>query len=365
MQYSLLALVILLVGGRLYLPHGVEDFVNRLLRRHPLYVGSIGDVRIHLWRGAYSIHQVRVSKTTGQVPVPLFSAERIDFAVQWKGLAHGRVVGRVLMEAPTLNFVHAANEAETQSGHGAPWLQMIGDLFPFQINQTVIHRGAVHFQTYRTPTPVDVYLSEVEATVDNLGNLQNELKPLVATVEASAMAMDQARLEFRMSLDPLSYRPSFHLAVRLLGLDVSKVNNLARAYGGFDFERGWFDFVLEMDAKEGRASGYAKPLFRNLKVFSIKNDWTDGLHAFWEALVGGATQLLRNRHRDQFGTLIPFVADLSTSTTTDLLATLGNVLRNAFVRAYLPRLEDAAFSVEMLTFGPPEYYDPISPDDSP
>jgi hypothetical protein len=103
------------------------------------------------------------------------------------------------------------------------------------------------------------------------------------------------------------------MGMRLLGLDVTKINDLAVSYGKFDFERGWFDLVVEADAKEGQMTGYAKPLFRNLKVFSLKEDIKDEnvLELFWQALVGGLTNLLKNQRRDQFGTLIPFNGDLS------------------------------------------------------
>src|SRR2546427_755298 len=39
------------------------------LDRNPLYEGKIGEAQIHLWRGAYSIHDIRISKTSGNLPV--------------------------------------------------------------------------------------------------------------------------------------------------------------------------------------------------------------------------------------------------------------------------------------------------------
>jgi hypothetical protein len=347
--------------GRALLPWGVRDYVNRTLDRNPLYDGRIGQVRMHLLRGAYSISDVRISKTTGNVPVPLFAARRVDFAIQWNALLHGKVVGRVSMDGPELNFVDAASESETQTGAGGPWLQLIQDLFPFSINQAVIRNGSIHFRAFQGDAPVDVYLSQVEATIDNLTNIRDETAPLISTVQARALAMDQARFEYKMTFDPFSYRPTFHLAVRLLGLDVTRINNLARAYGEFDFERGWFDLVVEADAKEGRLNGYAKPLFRDLKVFSVREDFEEAnvLRFFWQALVGAATSVFKNQPRDQFGTLIPFTGDLSGATTTDLPATIGNLLRNAFVRAYLPRLESGHEDVAGLKFAPAEITDPV------
>src|SRR5207247_3924925 len=102
---ALLVIGILAGVGRALLPWAVRDYVNRTLDRSPLYTGTIGEVEIHLLRGAYSIRDVRISKTSGDVPVPFFASKRVDFAIEWNALAHHRVVGRVLMEEPELNFV--------------------------------------------------------------------------------------------------------------------------------------------------------------------------------------------------------------------------------------------------------------------
>jgi hypothetical protein len=363
----LLTLVLVLGVGRALLPRVVREYVHRTLDLNPLYDGNIGKVRIHLWRGAYSIEDVRIHKTTGNVPVPFFAAKRVDFALEWKALLKRRVVGRVLMNQPEINFVDAPGEGEAQSGGGGPWLQIIRDLFPFKINSAVIKEGSIHFRAYQTVKPVDVYISQLEAAIDNLGNIRDETNPLVSTVQAAGLVMDQAKFEYKMTLDPFSYRPTFQMALRLLGLDVTKINDLALAYGKFDFKRGWFDLVLETDVKEGQITGYVKPLFRNLRVFSLREDLKEDnvLQFFWQALVGGVTGLFKNHARDQFGTLIPFSGDATGATSADIFATIGNILRNAFVRAYLPRLEGGQESIGGLTFQPPEISDPISAGDSP
>ena len=54
---------------------------------------------------------------------------------------------------------------------------------------------------------------------------------------------------------------------------------------------------------------------------------------------------------------MPFSANASGATTTDILATLGNVLRNAFIRAYLPRLENGEQQVDGLRFEPADITD--------
>jgi hypothetical protein len=362
---ALLFLVLLAGIGRAMLPGIVRDYVNQTLDRNTQYSGNVGDIQIHLWRGAYSIHDIKLSKTTGDVPVPLFAAKRVDFALQWNALLHGRMVGQVLMEEPEINFVDAPTEEDSQTGAGGPWLEMIQDLLPFSINSAVIHNGSVHFRTYKAQMPVDVYLSAVEGSIDNLKNISDETSPLAAKVQAKAIAMDQAKLEFMMTLDAFSYRPTFHLAMRLLGLDVTKINELALTYGKFDFKRGWFDLLIETDCKEGQMTGYVKPLFRNLKVFSLAKDIKEDNvpRFFWQALVGATTRILKNQARDQFGTLIPFTGDASGTTTMDILATIGNIFRNAFIRAYLPHLESGEDVVDGLHFQAPEFTDAMTTDD--
>lgn len=365
LKYLLIVLGVLVGLGALarsLMPWAVRDYVNRTLDRNPLYEGKIGPVEIHLLRGAYSIRDVRISKTTGTIPVPLFSAQRVDFSIQWDALMHGKIVGRLLIDAPQLNFVDGPSEGESQTGAGGPWLQIIRDLFPFKINRALIRNGSVHFRAFTTQKPLDVYISSFNASIDNLTNIRDDTAPLIATVQATGLVMDQAKLEYKMTLDPFAYRPTFHMALRLLGLDVTKLNDVALAYGNFDFKRGWFDLVVESDAKEGQLKGYAKPLFRNLKVFSLRQDLKEDnvLQFFWQALVGAATSLFKNQRHDQFGTLIPFSGDLSDATSADILATIGNVLRNAFVRAYLPRLQSGQQGVDGLNFEAPEVSEPVS-----
>jgi hypothetical protein len=142
---------------------------------------------------------------------------------------------------------------------------------------------------------------------------------------------------------------------------VTKTNDIARAYGAFDFEDGWFDLVVELDAKEGRLDGYVKPLFRNLKVLGLNKDLQEDnvLQFFWETLIGTAAQILKNQPRDQVATVIPLRGDV-TSPTSDILAMIGNVLRNAFIRAYLPRLQGVTEDLDGLEFGPASITDPVA-----
>ena len=113
-------IVVVLIGARIYLPFGLQRYVNHKLDEIPEYDGHIGDIDVHLWRGAYTIEDIRLIKTTGNVPVPLFASPRVDLAIQWDALMAGEVVGRILMERPELNFVDSDEKGEDQTGAGGP-----------------------------------------------------------------------------------------------------------------------------------------------------------------------------------------------------------------------------------------------------
>jgi len=336
---TLVVLVVLLVAARLALPWWLQRYVNDTIDRSPDYDGRVGEIDVHLLRGAYSINDLKIVKTTHRVPVPFFEGDRVDFSLDYEALwKQGALRGEITMIKPRLNFVDGETEEDDQTGAGQPWLAIIQDLYPFRIDSAKVVDGTVSFQAFHKEPNVDVNLTKVQAELKNLTNIENKTDPLMATLKASAEAMG-GTFELDMSMDPSSYRPHLEVATRVLNVDVNQLNDLAQAYGEFDFEGGRFDLVIEFATRDGYIDGYLKPLFRNVQVISLKDAKEDNpLEFFWEALVGTVGELLTNQPRDQFGTRVTIEGDIE-DPKTSVLEIIGNVLRNAFVRAYLPRIE--------------------------
>jgi len=352
----LAAVIMLLLGVlavRIALGPAVTWYVNRTLDRDPRFDGKIEGVSIRLFRGAYAVHGVRLDKVVGGVAEPLITVDTLDLSVQWSALLSGRLVGEVAARGAELNFVDGGDPAQSQTGVDGPWLAVLTDLVPFRLNRVSVEDSAVYFRGRGGPVPVDVYVADLSVRVDDLTNVKHRITPMVTTARVSGRVMDQAALELNVRLDPTSYRPTFELDLRMLDLDVTAVNDLARAYGGLDFEGGRFDLTVEARAVSGQISGRVKPLFRNLEVFTFRGDVGKGdpLGAAWQLLVGVVGEVLENQPRDQLGTLVTFEAD-TTGLDLSVLQVVANVLRNAFVQAYLPKLRaevDAGF-----TFAPAE-----------
>lgn len=336
--WTLLVVVLLAMAARLALPSYLQRYVNRVLDQNPQYDGRVGEIDVHLWRGAYAIDDVKIVKTSQYVPVPFFDATRVEFTLDWDALFQGELRGRIIMHNPKLNFVHGPSDEETQTGAGEDWLSMIDELYPFRIDKAEIRNGEVHFRAFHTEPQVDVYLAQVQATMTNLTNIEDRIDPLMSSVTAEAVAMESGRFELEMKLDPNSHHPTFNLATRIIDLDVTNLNPLTLAYGKFDFKRGRFDLVVELTTKDGFLEGYAKPLFRDVQVLTFADVQEDPLNVIWEGLVALVSEVFENQPRDQFATKLTLEGDLR-NPRTSLLEIIGNVLRNAFIEAYRPRFE--------------------------
>src|SRR5690606_6146288 len=105
------------------------------------------------------------------------------------------------------------------------------------------------------------------------------------------------------------------------------------------------DFVMELRARDGYLEGYAKPLFRDMQIFSweqdVEQDDRNPLRIAWEAVSEAVTSIFTNREKQQFATRVPSsgrIDDRELGTGRAIV----NGLRNAFVEAYTPHLENLA-----------------------
>src|ERR1700733_10462527 len=87
-RWVIVGLVLVLAIVRLLLPFAVERYVNRQLNKAQDYGGRIGSVHLQLWRGRYRINNPKIFKKTGGITVPLFAADQIYLAIEWKELFH-------------------------------------------------------------------------------------------------------------------------------------------------------------------------------------------------------------------------------------------------------------------------------------
>lgn len=334
----LILVVIVLLCLRAYLPTLVRDYVNRKLDELPEYDGQIGDVDLHLWRGAYSIQDVNILKTSGKVPVPFFSAQDVDFSVQWGALFEGKIVAEIEVFKSKLNFVSGPTAAQSQTSIDSEWLQVVKDLFPLRINRFELSESEIHYKDFHSEPKIDVMLNQLLLEGTNLNNSRHSVEGNEGKIKANAKVEGTAPLEVKTKLDPSAKEPAFSLDLSLRELPVSKLNDFLRAYAAIDAESGVIGIDAEIATSNKKFKGYVKPIIKDLKILSLKNDSDNPLILVWETFVGVWNEIFENQRHEQIAAEIPFSGTFD-KPEAGIWSTLGSVLHNAFIEALKPGAE--------------------------
>ena len=337
--WLVVVLVLAVFVARAMLPFWVRDYVNKKLSEIEGYHGHVTDVDIHLWRGAYSIHNVDIKKTGGNVPVPFFSAPVIDLSVEWKALFNGAFVGEINFERPKINLVNAENRASRQAPLDEPWTQKIRDLFPLRINRFTVNDGEIHYRDYGKKPDVDIVLDRLDIVATNLTNSTKLSETLNANIEMKGRPLRQGTFKTEINLDPYAAKPTFAMKSELDAVPLVALNDFAKAYAGITFEKGTLRLATEMNSKQGSFRGYVEPVFDNMAIFDPSEDNENPIDFIWQGIVGGLTRIIRNHPKDRFGSRVPIAGSFDDPTPA-VMETVFNVFRNAFVKAFEGRLSN-------------------------
>lgn len=330
--------VLLLVAARVALPYAVEDYVNGRLAALEAYDGHVGDIDIHLWRGAYSIDDIVIVKTGAARPVPFFRARRLDFSVEWPSLVKGSIVSEAVFEAPELNLIQAENEEESQLGEEENWNARLEELFPFRFNTIVVRDGTVRFLAPGINTGDAITARNVQGSVTNLTNVIESGRETFADFRLSASVLDGAPASVAGSVDAFAREPTFDVNLEVKDVRLPQVNPWLREYIKADAEAGDFELYMELAAADGRFRGYAKPILQNVDLYRSGEEEQSALRRVWEGFLDFAAEVLENDRADQVAARIPFTGTIE-DPETSLFATIASVLRNAFVSAFARSLE--------------------------
>jgi hypothetical protein len=325
----------LLIGLRVALPYIVKNYVNDKLDEMPEYSGHIGDVDMHLWRGAYSIQGIEIIKTDGKVPVPFFNANRVTFSLEWKALFNGALVGEIAFFDPVMNFVQGPTRQTSQVG----WISLArGDqAVPLNINRFAVHNGTIHYRDFHSKPKVDLKVDQIQALGTNLTNSSKLSKSLVANITMTGRAFESAPLETKVKLDPSKEKATFDLAARMQTVPLTKLNEFVEAYGKFSFEKGTLSVTSELAASNGKLTGYIKPLFDDIAIINLSDAKTNPLKLAWEVSWRASPESFAISQR----TVLPQNSHLRNFRQTECQCSrdFGNILKNEFVRAFTTEFE--------------------------
>ncbi len=135
--------------------------------------------------------------------------------------------------------------------------------------------------------------------------------------------------------------PDFDVDIRIENTDMTRMNDLLRAHGGFNVVSGTFNFYSEIKVKDGRIAGYVKPLFKDLVAYNPSQDREKGfVQKLKERVVNVVGKVMKNVPRKEVATKVDISGPLENPEYSTLQVIL-RIVQNAFFKAILPGFESA------------------------
>jgi len=338
--HILLIIVGVLIICRIILPYVLLHYANKRLANMPGYYGHVDDLDLSLYRGAYKLKNLYLDKldSSTNVRTKFFNVKLIDLSLEWAALFHGRLVGKVDLETPTLLITKDKTDASKVVQDTSNFRTLFKSFMPLKVNRLVVNHGNIHYLDSGSVPRVDIFMTETYVLADNLSNVSDSSK-LPSIIHSSA-DMSGGIMHFDMRLNPLSADPLFEMKAKLENADITRFNDFFLAYGSFDIHKGNFGLYTEFSAADGKFIGYVKPVIKDLDVVGPEAHKHGLLHLLWEDMVGAAGILLRNHPHDQIATKIPIEGTFKKLDNIDTWSAIAILLRNAFIQALIPSIDN-------------------------
>ena len=182
-----------------------------------------------------------------------------------------------------------------------------------------------------------LFVSGADITLKDVVNREPEKQ---ASLAARGKFMGAGALSLDGSYRAGRETPDFDIDLRIEETPLAKLNDVFRSHAKFDVSAGIFAFYSELNAKDGRLEGYVKPILKDMDVYSRRQDSEKSVFKqAYEGAVGAVATILQNP-RDDVAAKVEVAGRIDNPDISTWDAVLS-VVRNAFVEAITPGLEDA------------------------
>ncbi|HEX9980663.1 MAG TPA: DUF748 domain-containing protein [Flavobacterium sp.] len=314
----------------------VLHYANKTLAGLKGYRGSIKDVDIHLYRGAYRIDTLEIKKTGAGKEQPFFSADGIDISIEWKALFKGALVGEFLVEHPVLNFIKRGEEVE--AGGNNDFVTLVKKFSPVNINRAEITNGEIHYIDPTEKPKINIAARNVRIVATNLRNVEDKNNKLPSSITLSGNTNGNGTLKGSAKMNVLKEIPDFDMNMELRSVDLTALKDFTDAYANFTFKKGQLYLSTELAMEDGKYNGYVKPVLENIKIIDLTPDTEKEkkrpfFKKVWELIVGAGVSIVKNHPKDRLATKVPIKGDVNGPEKFTWTAII-NVLKNGFVKAF-------------------------------
>jgi hypothetical protein len=219
---------------------------------------------------------------------------------------------------------------------------------PIDVDRIEIHGGELVFVDMSKPARPELWLSELELSVENVASRPRlaEWRPVLLT--ASAKVQHSGDLALFVTADPWSDKLNFSGRASVERLATRELYGFLADQVQLQLPGGSLDLFVAFTVKDGKLTGGVKPVLANSQVRPVRGGPLARLEA-WAAQLALSLSSDRVRGRSAVATVLPLSGKLE-KPRADLWPALTGVLYNAYVTglsvgfggvpATAPRAED-------------------------
>jgi len=325
-----ISIIALLIALRLLMPVLVKKYVNDVLADIPGYYGHVNDIDIALYRGAYVIDNLELSKVEAGSKVPFLDFKQTDISIEWNALLNGKIVSELEMHQPKIIYVFEDQQSGGTEPEVEDWTKALTDLVPIEINNLTITDGTVAFVQLQADPNIDLNLHNINLTATNLRNVVQKKRTLPSQLNATATSIGKGKMVMDGKMNLVKEVPDMDIAFSITDADVKALNDFTKYYAEIDFDSGLFEIYGELAIADGYLKGSMKPIIKNSKLVGKEDGFIETL---WEGFVGFFKFVLKNQKNDTLATKIPIEGDLN-NVGTKIWPTITNIFKNAWIQAF-------------------------------
>lgn len=336
---GIIVFVVLLVIVRMYLPTYLKGVFEDAVNEVEGYECTIKDLDLALYRGAVTMDSFAIHVTDNNVTTPFLTISSTDGSIQWSELFKGRIVSELYLDGFFIHLADDKEDSKKQMG-GTDWTEPIRDLINIDINKFEISNGHINFVNKSSKPEINLNIKELNLSATNLSNTDGLDGKLPSDFKMDAFLFESGNLNIEGKINVLQEIPDGDLDLKIEDVNLTELNEVAKEYGNFDFEKGAFASSGEMVLYEGKISGYIKPFFTDVKVLDLQENSTGVLNKVWEGIVGLVLEVTENQKKDQTATKIPLSGSVD-NVEVNTLETILNVFKNAFIESFKLEVDDS------------------------
>ena len=247
-------------------------------------------------------------------------------------------VNNVIIDSVDLTYVHLA---ETQ-GAEKERVPRMGKTIQKENNRPAVNvdvqemnvrNSRLNFKDQDSDPPYVLFVSDSNLTVRNLSN---HAEHGLSHLDLTGRFMDSGTMHIYGTFAAGREGPEFTTNIEILNTDLTALNPLMRAHGRLDVAQGHLTVYAKIGVNNSRITGYVKPMFSDVKVYSSEKDKNKSvLEQAKDVVVGAAAHILKNEGTQKVATQINLTGNLKNPDVSTWQAFV-EAIKNAFVRRFFP-----------------------------